>query len=320
MGESQGTLVGVAAIFLTVAVVTLYMSNAAEADLVVGHYANSCPTVETIIADSMKNSIASDSTVAPGVLRLAFHDCFVRGCEASVLLDKANSEKTAPINVNLHGFEAIDAAKAAVEKACPGVVSCADILQYAARDAVVLTGGQSWDVFAGRRDGTESNAAEPATELPLQTMTVSQLLSVFALKNLNAAHMVALSGSHSIGVAHCSFVTDRLYPNADSSIPADLLASMKASCPTAAATTQLNLDEQTPNTFDSKYFDNIINNRGLLASDQVLLDDSLTASEVQANNGANFGTKFAQAMVVMARYQVLIDNAGEIRTNCRNTL
>lgn len=64
--------------------------------------------------------------------------CCLQGCEASVLLDKANSEKTAPINVNLHGFEAIDAAKAAVEKACPGVVSCADILQYAARDAVVL--------------------------------------------------------------------------------------------------------------------------------------------------------------------------------------
>lgn len=63
---------------------------------------------------------------------------FLQGCEASVLLDKSNSEKAAAINVNLHGFEAIDAAKAAVEKACPGVVSCADLLQYAARDAVVL--------------------------------------------------------------------------------------------------------------------------------------------------------------------------------------
>jgi len=61
-----------------------------------------------------------------------------QGCDASVLLDTTNSEKTAAINVNLHGFEAIDAAKAAVEEACPGVVSCADILQYAARDAVTL--------------------------------------------------------------------------------------------------------------------------------------------------------------------------------------
>lgn len=62
----------------------------------------------------------------------------LQGCDASVLLDKTGSEKEAAINVNLHGFEAIDAAKAAVEEACPGVVSCADILQYAARDAVTL--------------------------------------------------------------------------------------------------------------------------------------------------------------------------------------
>lgn len=64
--------------------------------------------------------------------------CLVQGCDGSVLLDGATSEKAAAINVNLHGFEAIDAAKEAVEAACPGVVSCADILQYAARDAVTL--------------------------------------------------------------------------------------------------------------------------------------------------------------------------------------
>lgn len=300
----------------------------------------------------------------------------LQGCEASVLLDKTSSEKTAPINVNLHGFEAIDAAKAAVEKACPGVVSCADILQYAARDAVVLvrelnpcnliqqfkafrykwlhwigsslpfkllakfvaapswwektlvalqTGGQTWDVFGGRRDGTESNAAEPAEELPTQTMTVSQILSTFATKNLNAGHMVALSGSHTLGVAHCSKVTDRLYTfnsasGSDPSLPTDLLDSLKASCPSAAGTAQLNLDEQTPNKFDTKYFDNIIKGRGILGSDQRLLNDSTTAAEISANNGANFGTNFASAMVVMASYNVLTNTAGEIRTNCRKTL
>lgn len=61
-----------------------------------------------------------------------------QGCEASVLLDTANSEKTALINAGLHGFDAIDAAKTAVENVCPGVVSCADILQFAARDSVKL--------------------------------------------------------------------------------------------------------------------------------------------------------------------------------------
>lgn len=48
------------------------------------------------------------------------------------------AEKDATINLTLDGFYVIDAAKAALEEACPGVVSCADIVALAARDAVYL--------------------------------------------------------------------------------------------------------------------------------------------------------------------------------------
>jgi peroxidase len=66
----------------------------------------------------------------------------VQGCDASVLLDDSptlTGEKNAGPNANsLRGFEVIDAIKSQVEAACPGTVSCADILALAARDGVNL--------------------------------------------------------------------------------------------------------------------------------------------------------------------------------------
>ncbi|GMN19034.1 hypothetical protein TIFTF001_050891, partial [Ficus carica] len=79
--------------------------------------------------------------MAASLIRLHFHDCFVQGCDASVLLedsDTFSSEQHALQNRNsVRGFEVIEDAKTEVKKICPGVVSCADILAVAARDASV---------------------------------------------------------------------------------------------------------------------------------------------------------------------------------------
>lgn len=103
----------------------------------VGFYNTTCPQAEAIVHSVVQSAIRSNQAYAPGILQIFFHDCFVRGCDASILLDGSSSEKTSSANSRLRGYDVIEAAKSKLESVCPGVVSCADILALAARDSVI---------------------------------------------------------------------------------------------------------------------------------------------------------------------------------------
>ncbi|XP_006840241.3 peroxidase 70 [Amborella trichopoda] len=120
----------------------LTVVGCASGQLSPGFYNRVCPQALPTISRMVAAAVRSEARMGASLLRLHFHDCFVNGCDASVLLDDNatfTGEKTARPNANsVRGFEVIDSIKTAVDRACRGsVVSCADILSVAARDSVV---------------------------------------------------------------------------------------------------------------------------------------------------------------------------------------
>ncbi|GMI69945.1 hypothetical protein like AT1G71695 [Hibiscus trionum] len=285
-------------------------------------YQNSCPKVESIIRKQLQKVFKEDIGQAAALLRLHFHDCFVQGCDASVLLDgsaSGPSEKDAPPNLTVRGFKIIDDLRALVHKQCGRVVSCADIVALAARDSVYLSGGPDYDVPLGRRDGL-SFATRNATlqNLPPPFANASTILSSLATKKFDPTDVVALSGGHTIGISHCSSFTRRLYPTQDPSMDQTFAKNLKGVCPTADSSNTTVLDIRSPNKFDNKYYVDLMNRQGLFTSDQDLYTNSRTRSIVTsfAVNESLFFEKFVVAMVKMSQLSVLTGKTGEIRANC----
>ncbi|KAL6589460.1 hypothetical protein ACP70R_050355 [Stipagrostis hirtigluma subsp. patula] len=236
----------------------------------VGFYKNSCPRAEQIVGEVVRNATTRNPGVGAGIIRMLFHDCFVRGCDASVLLDPTPAnpqpEKLAPPNFpSLRGFEVIDEAKQRLEEVCPGEVSCADVVAFAARDAsYFLSGGRvDFRMPAGRRDGRVSLASE-TVDLPPPSFKLPQLVDNFRAKNLTVDDLVVLSGAHTIGRSHCSSFSDRLSSSPGSDMNPVLAASLRRRCP-ANATSDATVaqDVVTPNKMDSQYYRNVLNRKVL---------------------------------------------------------
>nr|KYP72958.1 Cationic peroxidase 1 [Cajanus cajan] len=292
----------------------------ASSQLTSNCYESTCPQALSIIRSAVIGAVAKEHRMGASLLRLHFHDCF--GCDASVLLDDTSTftgEKSAGANVNsLRGFEVIDDIKTKIEAACPGVVSCADILAIAARDSVVALGGPSWNVGLGRRDSTTASKDAATKDIPSPLMDLSALISAFANKGFNTKEMVALAGAHTTGQARCQLFRGRVYN--ESSIESNFATSLKSNCPSTGGDTNLSpLDVTTNVLFDNAYFKNLINKKGLLHSDQQLFSGGSTDSQVTAysNDPSAFSADFASAMVKMGNLSPLTGNSGQIRTNCR---
>ncbi|KAK8964716.1 Peroxidase 55 [Platanthera guangdongensis] len=304
------------------------MARGGEAQLSQNFYGFRCPAVELIVRQAVATKISQTFVTVPATLRLFFHDCFVEGCDGSVLIQSANgdAEKDAGDNLSLagDGFDTVVKAKQAVEAACPGVVSCADILAMAARDVVVLSGGPSFPVELGRRDGLVSRRWQVAGNLPGPEFSFNLLSWIFRKNNLSVTDMVALSGGHTVGFSHCNRFAKRLYffnatHRVDPSLDPSYAQQLMQACPVNVdPLVAVNMDPVSPTVFDNGYFRDLVNRRGMFTSDQVLFDHPLSKPIVNgfAVSEPSFSSAFAQAMIRLGRVGVKTGNVGEIRRDC----
>ncbi|XP_039046099.1 uncharacterized protein LOC120186149 [Hibiscus syriacus] len=96
--------------------------------------------------------------------------------------------------------------------------------------------------------------------------------------------------------------------------------SLQRRCPrTGKDNIHRSLDIRTPTSFDNFYFRNLLKNKGLLHSDQELVNIASTDSLVKnyAADSSRFFKQFSKSMIKMGNIKPLTGNSGEIRINCR---
>ncbi|XP_027345407.1 peroxidase 73-like [Abrus precatorius] len=301
------------------------------AQLSPNHYANICPNVESIVKQVVTTKFQQTFVTVPATLRLFFHDCFVQGCDGSVLVASTGNnkaEKDHPDNLSLagDGFDTVIKAKAALDAVpqCRNKVSCADILALATRDVISLAGGPSYTVELGRFDGLVSRASDVNGRLPQPSFNLNKLNTLFASNGLTQTDMIALSGAHTLGFSHCSRFANRIYSFSsrgpvDPSLNNQYATQLQQMCPrNVDPRIAINMDPTTPRTFDNAYYKNLQQGMGLFTSDQILFTDPKSRNTVNsfASNSNTFNANFVAAMTKLGRVGVKTARNGKIRTDC----
>ncbi|KAL2932318.1 Peroxidase 18 [Bienertia sinuspersici] len=280
-------------------------------------YTLSCPGAEFIVRDTVRSATSTDPSVPGKLLRLLFHDCFVEGCDASVLVEGSATERADPANASLGGFEVIETAKRELELFCPETVSCADIIALAARDAVVMAGGPDIQIPTGRRDGTVSEISNVRPNIVDTSFTLDDMFKLFSSKGLTLADLVILS-------AHCTTFSDRFQvstkgnlTSVDSLLDKDYASRLAKKCATSAKAT-VNIDPTTAFSFDNQYYNNLIAKRGLFQTDSILLDDQRTRNLVEqlASDSNDFYDGWSESFLKLSSIGVKTDAEGDVRQIC----
>jgi len=302
-----------------------------SAKLNVDYYKQTCPDFDKIVRENIFNKQSASPATAPGLLRLFFHDCITDGCDASILVSSTaynpHAEKDAEPNLSLSGdaYDIVNKIKNALEIACPGVVSCSDIVAQATRDLVKMVGGPFYPVRLGRKDSRVSDGSRTEKALPTTKMTMDDIISKFTVKNFTIKEMVALTGAHTIGFTHCKEFSNRIFnysktSETDPTLHPKLAKGLRDVCKNY--TTDPNMaafnDVRSPGKFDNAYYQNVLKGLGLLRTDAMLGSDPRTRPivELYAKDEQAFFQDFARAMEKVSVLGVKTGKQGEVRNRC----
>lgn len=128
-------------------------------------------------------------------------------------------------------------------------------------------------------------------------------------------------------MARCTSFKQRLYNQdgnnqPDSTLERTYSNGLKEICPKTGGDSNISpLDFSSPARFDNTYFKLIMWGKGLLTSDQVLLngnvEETMFLVKAFAEDDSLFYDQFARSMVKMGNINPLTGFNGEIRKNCR---
>ncbi|XP_058198735.1 peroxidase RIP1-like [Rhododendron vialii] len=289
------------------------------------YYRFSCPNVFNTVRRIVEQAIKCDPRMGASLLRLHFHDCWVNGCEGSVLLiDIGNfiGEQSAIPNKNsLRGFDVVAQIKAELNSVCRcgNVVSCADILAIAARDSIDILGGPWYQVLLGRLDSLTASLADANTNLPSPFSNFTKLIANFLSHGFGLKDLVVLSGAHTIGLARCVTFRSRIYK--DNDINSNFANGLETTCPANASLGGNNTAplDATTNVFDTVYYRELTRQMGLLHSDQELYSGgNQTSADLvtkYSKNRAAFWEDFVVSIIKMGNLPPASGN-GQVRCNC----
>ncbi|KAL6530416.1 hypothetical protein OROHE_014769 [Orobanche hederae] len=261
----------------TLLLVLFLLISSSSAQLSDKFYAKSCPQLLDIVKSVVQSAI-EESRMGASLLRLHFHDCFVNDAmdQTSWTTRLRLMGRTAESNKNsARGFEVVDHIKTAVEKKCPGVVSCADILAIAARDSVVLLEGPFWEVKLGRTDAKYASLNAANKGIPLSNWTLQDINSTFNALGLSTKDLVALSGLRRI-----------FHKPGAHTMRQDRESNFGRS-----------LDRQTQIKFNNNYFSNLDVTTSACEKKFLEVEQTKSIATTYSNNVNDFNKDFADAMI-----------------------